>query len=146
MRKGVYDVHERVKDMDVNGIASSLNFGSVVDFAGGRFHQVADKDLSLVHLRAYNDWHVDEWCGAYPGRFIPCGLLPTWNMDATVAEIKRLAAKGVTAVSINENPTTKGLPSIHNAYWEPMWKAITDHDMVICLHIGGGTDATCRAW
>ena len=141
MRKGVYDVHERIKDMDVNGIAASLNFGSVVDFAGGRFHQVPDKDLSLIHLRAYNDWHVDEWCAAYPGRFIPCGILPTWNMDATVAEIKRLAAKGVTAVSINENPTTKGLPSIHNAYWEPMWKAITDHDMVICLHIGGGNPA-----
>ena len=52
MRKGVWDVHERIKDMDVNGIAASLNFGSVVDFAGGRFHQVADKELAKVHLRA----------------------------------------------------------------------------------------------
>ena len=25
-------------------------------------------------LRAYNDWHIDEWCGAYPGRFIPLAL------------------------------------------------------------------------
>jgi predicted TIM-barrel fold metal-dependent hydrolase len=141
IRKGVWNVHERIKDMDVNGVAASLNFGSAVGFDGGRFQKAPDKDLSLVHLRAYNDWHVDEWCAAYPGRFIPCGILPTWNMDATVAEIKRLAAKGCTAVSINENPTVQGLPSIHNAYWEPMWKAITDADMVMCLHIGGGNPA-----
>jgi predicted TIM-barrel fold metal-dependent hydrolase len=141
IRKGVWDVHERIKDMDVNGIASSLNFGSAVGFDGGRFHKAPDKALALTHLRAYNDWHVDDWCAAYPGRFIPCGLLPTWDMDATVAEIKRLSSKGVTAVSLNENPTMQGLPSIHNAYWEPLWKAIVDHDMVMCLHIGAGNPA-----
>jgi len=138
MRKGVYDVHERINDMNANGVASSLNFGTCVGFDGGRFHKAPDKALSLVHLRAYNDWHVDEWCGAYPGRFIPCGLLPTWDMDATVEEIKRLAKKGCTAVSLNENPTSQGLPSVHNEYWEPMWKAITDNDITMCLHIGAG--------
>jgi predicted TIM-barrel fold metal-dependent hydrolase len=141
IRKGVWDVHERIKDMDVNGIAASLNFGSAVGFDGGRFHKAQDKALSLVHLRAYNDWHIDDWCGAYPGRFIPCGLLPTWDMDATVAEIKRLTAKGCHTVSLNENPTMQGLPSIHNAYWEPMWKAIVDNDMVMALHIGAGNPA-----
>jgi predicted TIM-barrel fold metal-dependent hydrolase len=141
IREGVWDVHERIKDMDVNGIAASLNFGSVGSFEGANFQRAPDKDLALTHLRAWNDWHVDEWCGAYPGRFIPCGLLPTWNMDATVAEIKRLAAKGCSAVSLNENPTVLGLPSIHNAYWEPMWKAITEADMVMALHIGCGNPA-----
>ena len=141
LRQGVYDVHERIKDMDVNGIAASLNFASFVTFDGGLFLEVPDKDQALIHLRAYNDWHIDHWCGAYPGRFIPCGLLPTWDMNATVAEIKRISAKGCSAVSINENPTKRGLPSVHNAYWEPLWKAITDHDMVMCLHIGGGNPA-----
>lgn len=141
LRKGVYDVHGRIDDMNANGIAASLNFGSFVAFDGSLFHKVPDKEQALVHLRAYNDWHVDEWCGAYPGRFIPCALLPTWDMDATVAEIKRLAKKGCTAVTLNDNPTVLGLPSVHNAYWEPMWKAITDADMVICLHIGNGNPA-----
>ena len=141
LRDGVYDVHERIKDMDVNGIAASLNFGSVFDFAGGRLNKVPDKNLARRHLEAYNDWHIDEWCGAYPGRFIPCGILPCWDMDATVAELKRIAAKGCTTVSINENPTVIGLPSIHNEYWKPFWKAINDLDMTICLHIGGGNPA-----
>jgi predicted TIM-barrel fold metal-dependent hydrolase len=141
LRKGVYEPAARVDDMNVNGIAASLNFGSFPGFDGGRFHKAPDKALSLVHLRAYNDWHVDEWCGAHPGRFIPCALLPTWDMQATVAEIARLAKKGCTAVSINENPTVQGLPSIHNTYWEPLWKAIVDHDIAICLHIGAGNPA-----
>jgi predicted TIM-barrel fold metal-dependent hydrolase len=141
MRKGVYDVHARIDDMNVNGIAASLNFGSVFDFAGGRLARAPDKQLAVRHLQAYNDWHVDEWCGAYPGRFIPCGILPMWDMNATVAEIKRLSDKGCHTVSINENPTVIGLPSIHNDYWDPFFKAINDYDTTICLHIGGGNPA-----
>lgn len=138
LRKGVYDVDARIDDMNVNGVAVSLNFGTAFGFDGGRFHTAPNRELALVHLRAYNDWHIDEWCGAHPGRFIPCGVLPTWNMAATVEEIKRLARKGCRAVSLNESPTRHGLPSIHNAYWDPMWKAIVEHNFVMCLHMGGG--------
>ena len=104
LRKGVYQVDARIDDMNVNGIAASLNFASCVGFDGGVFHKVTDKAKALVHLRAYNDWHIDEWCGAHPGRFIPCALLPTWDQKAMVEEVKRIAAKGCTAVSLNENP------------------------------------------
>ncbi len=138
LRKGVYDVHARIEDMNANGIAASLNFASCVGFDAGLFHRAKDKTHAVAHLSAYNDWHIDEWCGAYPGRFIACGMLPTWNMGAAVAEIKRLAKKGCTAVSINENPTKLGLPSIHSDYWDPLYKTLTDHDIAICLHIGGG--------
>jgi predicted TIM-barrel fold metal-dependent hydrolase len=141
LRKGVYDVDARVGDMNVNGIAASLNFGSFVGFEGSLFHRVPDKAQALVHLRAYNDWHIDEWCGAHPGRFIPCALLPTWDMKATVEEVRRIARKGCTSVTLNENPTVLGLPSVHNVYWEPLWRAITDADMVMCLHIGAGNPA-----
>jgi hypothetical protein len=32
---------------------------------GRVFATVEDKDFALAVLRAYNDWHVDEWCAAY---------------------------------------------------------------------------------
>jgi predicted TIM-barrel fold metal-dependent hydrolase len=141
LRKGVYDADARIGDMNVNGIAASLNFASCVGFDGGQFHKAPDKDNALIHLRAYNDWHIDEWCGSHPGRFIPCAILPTWDMNATVAELKRLVDNGCSTVSINENPTVHKLPSIHNAYWEPFWKSVVDYDVTICLHIGGGNPA-----
>lgn len=139
VRKGCYDPKARIDDMNVNGIAASLNFGSVGGFDGSRcFHKAPDLTLAVKHLRAYNDWHILEWCGFDRSRFIPCALLPTWDMNATVAEIKRIATLGCTSVTLSENPTRMGLPSIHNAYWEPMWKALAEHNITICLHIGSG--------
>lgn len=138
LRKGCWDVDARVGDMDVNGIASSLNFPSYAGIDGGLFHSVPDKQMALTHLRAYNDWHIDEWCGKHPGRFIPLGLLPLWDMQETAKEVRRLADKGCFAVTMSENPTKKNFPSIHTAYWEPLWKALTDCDSALCLHIGTG--------
>ena len=138
LRKGCYDHAARVDDMNVNGIAASLNFASAVAFDGSLFLKVDDKKMGLTHLQAYNDWHIDEWCGSHAGRFIPCAILPMWDPELAAKEVARIASKGCHTVSINENPTTQGLPSIHNAQWEPLWKAIADNDVTICLHIGNG--------
>lgn len=139
MRKGCWDAKARLDDMNVSGVAASMNFGSIGGFDGSVcFHTAPDKDMALKHLRAYNDWHILEWCATDPGRFIPLAILPTWDMDATVDEIKRIANMGCHAVSLTENPTKIDLPSIHNAYWEPMWKALVDNDITTCLHIGSG--------
>ena len=59
----------------------------------------------------------------------------------TVAELKRVSDKGCHSVSISENPAHQGLPSIHNDYWQPFWKAVSDYGITLCLHIGGGNPA-----
>ncbi|MDB5423252.1 MAG: amidohydrolase [Phenylobacterium sp.] len=141
MRRGAWDIHARIADMNANGILSSLNFPSVVQFDGSLFHRFENKANALTLLRAYNDWHIDEWCGAYPGRNIPLAIIPYWDVEATVAEIKRVSAKGCHAVTFSDNPAQKGQPSIHDAHWEPMWKACADHDVVINIHIGSGAQA-----
>lgn len=138
LRAGCFDVDARVDDMNVNGIAASLNFPSFAGIDGGLFASVPDKALALTHLRAYNDWHIDEWCGAHPGRFIPCGIVPLWDAEAMAREVRRLADKGCFAVSFNDNPTKRGLPSIHSDFWEPFWKAVTETETTIRLHIGVG--------
>src|SRR5688500_4969583 len=76
MRPGCFDVHERVRDMNANGVLASMNFPTMAGFNARTFVEAGDKDLSLIMLRAYNDWAIDEWCAAYPGRFIPLGIVP----------------------------------------------------------------------
>jgi hypothetical protein len=66
-----YNVHERIRDMNANSVAAALNFPSYPQFCGQYFARAQDKDLGLTVLRAYNDWHIDEWYGTYPGRMIP---------------------------------------------------------------------------
>lgn len=141
MRKGSWDIHARIDDMNANGILASLNFPSVVAFDGFLFHMFENKANARIVLQAYNDWHIDEWCGLYPGRNIPNALVPYWDIDATIAEIKRVAAKGCHNISFCDNPATKGYPSIHNEHWAPLWRACADHEMVINIHIGSGAQA-----
>src|ERR1700704_2317390 len=61
MRRGAWDVHARVKDMDLNGVYASLNFPSFLPgFAGQRLQQVtADRDLAVASVMAWNDWHIE---------------------------------------------------------------------------------------
>ena len=81
MRPGCYDVDERVRDMSAGGQLAGLNFPNWTGFAGQVLQQGPDRDVNLVMVKAYNDWHVDEWCGAHPDRFIPCGVLPLWDVE-----------------------------------------------------------------
>jgi predicted TIM-barrel fold metal-dependent hydrolase len=69
------------------------------------------EEATLVMVSAYNDWHIDEWAGSYPDRFIPIAILPTWNPEAMCREIRRVAAKGCRAVTMPELPHLEGLPS-----------------------------------
>jgi len=141
MRPGAYDIDERIRDMNRNGVLASMCFPSMPGFSGGRFVESADKDMSLVMLQAYNDWHVEEWCGSYPGRFMPLMIGPVWDADLLAAEVHRMAAKGVRAISMPELPHLLGLPSYQSDSWDPFWKACVDTDVVVCLHIGQGLDA-----
>jgi predicted TIM-barrel fold metal-dependent hydrolase len=141
MREACYNVNKRVDDMSVNGLLASLSFPTIPQFDGFVFHEFKDKKQARTLLSAYNDWHVDEWCAAAPGRFIPNCLVPTWDMNATVEEARRLAKKGVHSVCFHDNPANRGLPSIHNDYWEPFWKVCADHDIVISMHHGTGNAA-----
>ena len=138
MRKGCYDVHARVKDMNANGMLGSICFPSFPGFVGQLWNGCKDKTLARVMLQAYNDWHIDEWAGSYPDRFIPLAMPAIWDPKAMAEEVRRVAKKGCRAVSFTENPAKMGLPSIHSEHWEPFWQACSDEGMVILIHIGSG--------
>ena len=142
MRPGAYDIHERVRDMNHNGILASMCFASMAGFNARFFNEAKDHDLSRIMLEAYNDWHVDDWCAAYPERFIPLGLMPVWDSEGMGQEVRRLAAKGCKAISMPELPHMMGLPSYHDVeYWKPFFTALCDEGSVLCLHIGQGFSA-----
>ena len=104
MRLGCYDVDPRVRDMSAGGQLAGLNFPNWTGFSGQVLNQGPDRDVNLVMIRAYNDWHVDEWCGAHPDRFIPCGILPLFDATEAGREVRRLAAKGCHAVTLLREP------------------------------------------
>ncbi|MGW1214988.1 amidohydrolase family protein [Streptomyces sp. NPDC002499] len=135
IRPGCYDVNERIKDMNAGGILAQMNFPSFPGFSA-RLFATEDADFSLALVRAYNDWHIDEWCAAYPGRFIPMALPAIWDAELCAAEVRRVAEKGCHSLTFTENPAVLGYPSFHHEYWNPLWQALSDTDTVMSVHIG----------
>ena len=138
IRKGTYSLKERVEDMNVNGVLASICFPTFPTFGGAFFLQAKDKELTRHVISAYNDWHIDEWCGGAPGRFIPLAILPLWDIDACVAEARRVARKGCRTISFLDSPVAKGLPSIHSGHWDPLFAVMQEEGMVLSIHIGSG--------
>lgn len=145
LRPACFDVHERVRDMNVNGVLAQLNFPTMAGFNARTFHEAGDKEMALVMLQAYNDWAIDEWCAAYPDRFIPQGIVPMWDPELAAAEVRRVGKKGSRSISFLELPHVQGFPSWMSGHWDPMLKAIVETGQVLSLHIGGGFAALNNA-
>lgn len=139
MRRGCWDVHERIRDMNAGGQLAGLNFPNWTGFSGQVLNQGPDRTINEIMIKAYNDWHLDEWCAAYPGRFIPCGMLPLFDVELAAAEVRRLAAKGCHAVTFSENPAALNMPSIHSGYWDPLFAACVETETVLCCHLGSSS-------
>jgi predicted TIM-barrel fold metal-dependent hydrolase len=138
MRRGAWDIDARIADMDLNGIYASLNFPSFLPgFAGQRLQTTtSDRDLAMACVRAWNDWHLEEWAGSHPGRIIPCQI--PWLLDPAVGAdmIRENAERGFKAVTFTESPHQLGLPTLHSRHWDPMMRACAETGTVVNLHIG----------
>jgi predicted TIM-barrel fold metal-dependent hydrolase len=138
---GAWKQHLRLKDMTTDGVSASLCYPNIVPrFCGQTFLEADDKQVALECVRAYNDWILDEWCaGEGAERLIPLTLIPLWDVDLAVAEVRRCAAKGTVSVAFSENPWQLGLPSIHSKYWDPFFAAAAELGVTVCMHIGSSS-------
>jgi len=139
MIPGCYDPAARVKDMDLDGVQAALCFPSFPGFGGGVFFRAKDKDLALLCVQAWNDFHIDEWCGTAPDRLVPLAILPIWDIDLAVAEAERVIAKGARTISFPDSPTPLGLPSFYTRHWDPLWQICSDAAVPISLHFGSSS-------
>lgn len=141
MRPGCHDASARLEDMDVNRVERSLCFPTFPRFAGQMFLESPDKEVADLCVRAFNDWMIEEWCAPSGGRLLPLCLVQLWDPHLAAAEVRRVAAAGVRAITFPELPTYLGLPSIHarDGHWEPLWKACDETGVTVHMHIGSGS-------
>jgi predicted TIM-barrel fold metal-dependent hydrolase len=146
MRRGCWDVDARVADMDLDGVYASLCFPSLIaGFAGTMFSKSRDQELGLACLRAWNDWHHEEWAGRHPDRIIALQLPWLSDPEVAAADVRRNAERGFKAVSFPENPADLGLPSMHTDHWDPLLRACEETETVVCLHNGSSAWTAARS-
>ena len=71
----------RIETMNVAGILAQANFPTFPRFCGQAFMEASDKDLALLCVQAWNDHILEEWCGEFPGRFLPLAMVPMWDAE-----------------------------------------------------------------
>ena len=82
--------------------------------------------------RVYNDWMLDDYCAGSGGRLIPVATLPLTDVEAAVAETRRVAERGFQAVFIRTNPV-QGTKYSDRSF-DPLWQAIVDTGVKLGLH------------
>src|SRR5437764_620311 len=99
-RKGGFDPHARIPDMDLDGIDAAFLYPSIGLFAGA----IQDGRLAAAVCRAYNRWLAD-YCQPYPDRLFGVAMLPLQSIDAAIAEMRYARNRwGMRAGFLRPNP------------------------------------------
>lgn len=133
-----YDPKERLKIMDADGIDAEVLFPGLAGFGGGGFFNIEDTELRSACYKAYNDHVAEDWIGLDPNRFVGQIALPLYDIDESVAEVKRAYDKGHRAVLFTGDPTVLGLPALSDKHWDPLLATVQELDIPLSIHIGGG--------
>lgn len=133
-----YDPAERLKIMDQDGIDAEVLFPGLAGFGGGGFFNVDDVELRTACYRAYNDHVAEDWVGCAPDRFVGQIALPLYDIDESIAEVKRCYDKGHRSVLFSGDPTRFGCPALSDSYWDPLLATVQELDIPLSIHIGGG--------
>lgn len=135
-----YNRAERLQAMDRDGVDYSVLYPTVAGFSGARFGAIADLDLQLACVQAYNDWLIDEWASISP-RFIAQCLVPLAPIDHSVAEIKRAVGRGHRGVIFPAAPMHLGkLPHINDGAYDPIWATCEELGVPLCFHAGSAPE------
>jgi len=132
-----YEAKARLQLMDEEGIYGMVLYPNLGGFGSGGFLRLEEPALMLECVQAYNDFLVD-WSSADPNRLLPVMALPFWDVEASVKEIQRSAAKGHRAVLFGSRPETFGAKPLAHTSWDPVWAATQDAGLSISFHIGSG--------
>lgn len=127
-----YGPETRIWDMDDVGVDVQIIYPT----RGGQIlgKPFRDPELLAACCRAYNDW-TREFCATDATRMRWAAMLPLQDPTLSIEEAKRAAANGCVSFYLRPNPTG-GRNLYHEAY-EPLWSAIEDLGLPICLHDSG---------
>ncbi len=128
-RPSMWDVEARLKDMDAEGIETSLIFHA----RAMSLVALEDKEFFVRCIDVYNEW-LAEYCARDPKRLIGVAILPTiYNPEASRDYLQKIKALGLKAIEIPSAP--RNVPYNAKAM-EPMWAAIAESGIPLSFHIG----------
>ena len=133
-RAGHSDPHERLKDMDTDGVDVSSSYCEVSAF---RYLYLLERG-SQEATRAFNT-ALTEFASVDPRRLVVSHQIPIHDIEAAVAEVEWVALHGGKSLQLPVFPVELGLPDYWDARYDPLWSVIQETGLPICCHIGLNT-------
>lgn len=130
-RAGHTDSVERLKDMDLDGVEASVTYCEVSAFR----YLYTLKNGWREATRAFNTT-LAQWASPDPNRLIINYQIPIHDIDAAVDEVHKAAVEGCRSLQLPVYPVELGLPDYWDTRYDPLWAAIQETGLPICLHIG----------
>ena len=130
-RPGCYDVAERLKDQELDGINAEVIYPSVIF----NVYQVEDLDIVKASFSLYNDW-VADYCKGAPDRLFPLASIQLFDLDEAIKEMERSKKLGHVGVSVAATAPPDKLYS--DPYYNQFWEAAQAMEMPINWHIFTG--------
>ena len=130
-KKGGFDPHARIIDMDADGIDAAFLYPSLGLFAGA----VEDPPLAAAMCRAYNRWLAD-YCKPYPERLFGVAMLPMQSVELATEEMRYARQTlGMRGGFLRPNPY-HGKKMINDPIYEPFWTMVEELDFSVGFHEG----------
>lgn len=136
---GAWRAAERIQRMDEYGVTAQVLYPNLIGFETALFIRLGQEE-SLAAVRAYNDFLV-EFASEAPDRLLPIAMVPFWDLDAAVTEIRRarqIGHRGILFANKYEKMGL-GLPPFWDDHWSPVYAAAQDLEMSVNFHVGVGT-------
>jgi predicted TIM-barrel fold metal-dependent hydrolase len=126
---------ERLRRMDEYGVYAQLLYPNIIGFESKTFLDELGPETSTVCTRAYNDFLID-FASVDPRRFLPVTMLPFWDLDASLAEMRRCRDLGHKGILFANKYERIGFPPFTSPHWDPIYAAAQDLEMSINFHVG----------
>ncbi|MEW6300853.1 MAG: amidohydrolase family protein [Thermodesulfobacteriota bacterium] len=139
MSAAATDPEARLRYMDEFGLHTQILYPNVLGFAGNQMMKIEDAELRNFCISGYNDAMADLQ-RAGRGRLYPQALLPFWDIELAVKELRRCHDRlGLTGFTMTDAPETWGLPYLNDPHWDPLWAEAQERGLPVNFHIGSGT-------
>jgi uncharacterized protein len=131
---GSYDPKARLEFMDKQSVWAHIMYPNTMGFGAGQICQKLPLEISVAIVEMYND-AIAEVQAEGEGRLFPMGVIPYWDIEASVKESQRIKELGLKGITMAGSPHLGGLPDLGQPEWDPLYEALTDLELPINIHV-----------
>src|SRR3989440_9939952 len=137
--KGSRDPRARLSDMDALGTDQVMLFPTWFV----RLALVRSAEAATILARASNDWVLDS-CAVDRRRLFPCAVLPLQSVEASIVELRRIAALGFKAAAVRPCFWNGRYPTLPE--FDPLWREFEATGVVLAMHTFPSREALTPDW